>query len=328
MNASPTTTSMPRTLPAEHRERLTKPAGEVSIPLGTRFWIIRTGTLRKDDPAFGVNVSTVGGRHHAPPVPLGPHPAAGPVRSVRQWQYAVTAPMNGRRARSDRAWIAAHRERRDDPCRRHRRPRGGSQGHRPHDAAAEGQRPAGARQGGAGDRDRLEADPLPEESSATTTPTGARSCAACRTSRRASSVTAAELMISPALTVGAGTTLAQAARTMARTKVKRLPVVDHAGRLEGVVSRADLLKVFLRDDEQIAEEVRREVVAYLFPGPASAVRAEVQDGVGRTALRPGTGHVPGSRGRAARLSRRGGRGRGVRTRPARPLRGARNAVSP
>lgn len=141
-------------------------------------------------------------------------------------------------------------------------------------------------------------------------------------------MTAAELMISPALTVGAGTTLAQAARTMARTKVKRLPVVDHAGRLEGVVSRADLLKVFLRDDEQIAEEVRREVVAYLFPGPASAVRAEVQDGVGRTALRPGTGHVPGSRGRAARLSRRGGRGRGVRTRPARPLRGARNAVSP
>jgi CBS domain-containing protein len=68
---------------------------------------------------------------------------------------------------------------------------------------------------------------------------------------------------------------------MARAKVKRLPVVDHAGRLEGVVSRADLLKVFLRDDEEIAEEVRREVVAYLFPGPASTVRVEVRDGVVR-----------------------------------------------
>ncbi|MDV9172384.1 CBS domain-containing protein [Streptomyces sp. W16] len=84
-----------------------------------------------------------------------------------------------------------------------------------------------------------------------------------------------------ALPVGAGATLAQAARTMARAKVKRLPVVDHAGRLEGVVSRADLLKVFLRDDEEIAEEVRRKVVAHLFPGPASDVRVEVRDGVVR-----------------------------------------------
>ncbi len=98
---------------------------------------------------------------------------------------------------------------------------------------------------------------------------------------KAGSVTAGELMTSPALTVTADATLAQAARTMARAKVKRLPVVDAAGRLEGIVSRADLLKVFLRDDEEIAEEVRREVVAYLFPGPESAVRVEVGDGVVR-----------------------------------------------
>ena len=98
---------------------------------------------------------------------------------------------------------------------------------------------------------------------------------------KAGSVTAGELMTAPALTVSPGTTLAQAARTMAGARVKRLPVVDHAGRLEGVVSRADLLKVFLRDDDEIGEEVRREVVAYLFPGPASDVRVEVQDGVVR-----------------------------------------------
>jgi hypothetical protein len=42
--------------------------------------------------------------------------------------------------------------------------------------------------------------------------------------------------------------------------------------LEGIVSRADLLKVFLRDDEEFAEEFRREVVSYLFPTPASSVR--------------------------------------------------------
>ncbi|MFI6010134.1 CBS domain-containing protein [Streptomyces sp. NPDC051243] len=98
---------------------------------------------------------------------------------------------------------------------------------------------------------------------------------------KAGSVTAGELMTRPALTVAADTTLAQAARTMARARVKRLPVVDADGRLEGVVSRVDLLKVFLRDDEEIAEEVRREVVAYLFPVPGSAVRVEVLDGVVR-----------------------------------------------
>jgi CBS domain-containing protein len=92
-------------------------------------------------------------------------------------------------------------------------------------------------------------------------------------------VTAGELMTSPALTVHANATLAQAARTMAHEKVKRLPVVDDLGRLQGIVSRADLLKVFLREDEDIAEEVRREVVSYLFPTPASSARVAVRDGV-------------------------------------------------
>ena len=54
----PVTTSLPRALPAEHRERLLKVAREVSIPEGTRlfhegghadrFWIIRTGTVELD----------------------------------------------------------------------------------------------------------------------------------------------------------------------------------------------------------------------------------------------------------------------------------------
>lgn len=77
----------------------------------------------------------------------------------------------------------------------------------------------------------------------------------------AGAVTAEELMTSPALTVHANATLAQAARIMARVKVKRLPVVDDTGRLEGVVSRGDLLKVFPRDDEEVADEVRGEVVS-------------------------------------------------------------------
>ncbi|MFF3464174.1 CBS domain-containing protein [Streptomyces sp. NPDC002619] len=96
---------------------------------------------------------------------------------------------------------------------------------------------------------------------------------------KADGVTAGELMTSPALTVHANAPLAEAARIMARAKVKRLPVVDDIGLLEGIVNRGDLLKVFLRRDEEIADEVRREVVSYLFPGPASAVRVRVDDGV-------------------------------------------------
>lgn len=102
---------------------------------------------------------------------------------------------------------------------------------------------------------------------------------------KAGSLTAEELMTSPALTVRADATLAQAAREMARARVKRLPVVDTDGRLEGIVSRADLLKVFLRDDEDIAEQIRREVVSYLFFPPESSVLVEVRDGVATLAGR-------------------------------------------
>ncbi|MGA5359699.1 CBS domain-containing protein [Streptomyces purpurascens] len=96
---------------------------------------------------------------------------------------------------------------------------------------------------------------------------------------KAGAVTAEELMSSPAVTVHSGATLAQAARIMAQRGVKRLPVVNGLGVLDGIVSRADLLKVFLRADEELAEEIRREVVACLFPAPVEPIRVDVRDGV-------------------------------------------------
>lgn len=96
---------------------------------------------------------------------------------------------------------------------------------------------------------------------------------------KAGSACAARLMTAPAVTAEADDTLSRAARIMAKARVKRLPVVDSEGRLCGIVSRGDLLKVFLRDDEDIAEEVRREIVAYLFPGEPPAVRVKVEDGM-------------------------------------------------
>ncbi|MFI2368008.1 CBS domain-containing protein [Streptomyces sp. NPDC018833] len=94
---------------------------------------------------------------------------------------------------------------------------------------------------------------------------------------KAGAVYADELMSSPAVTVRADATISEAARIMARRHVKRLPVVDSHGLLEGVVSRSDLLKVFLRSDEDIAGEIRDSVIRDL---PATAaVRVEVEDGV-------------------------------------------------
>ncbi|WP_274563910.1 CBS domain-containing protein [Streptomyces spiramyceticus] len=91
--------------------------------------------------------------------------------------------------------------------------------------------------------------------------------------------TAEELMSSPAVTIHEDATLAQAARTMAVQHLKSLPVVDAAGRISGVVSRSDLLKVFLRPDEDLAAEIRREVVKRLFPEPGAEVHVRVDNGV-------------------------------------------------
>ncbi|MGW3176478.1 CBS domain-containing protein [Streptomyces sp. NPDC001153] len=96
---------------------------------------------------------------------------------------------------------------------------------------------------------------------------------------KAGAVCAEELMSTPAVTVHADAALAEAARIMALRHVKRLPVVNAEGVLEGVVSRGDLLKVFLRPDDDLADEIRRDVVDPLFPAPVEPVHVVVTDGV-------------------------------------------------
>jgi osmotically-inducible protein OsmY len=60
--------------------------------------------------------------------------------------------------------------------------------------------------------------------------------------------------------------------------VKRLPVVNMAGRLVGIVSRYDLLKVFVRSDADIRGDVRREYLQ--LPGvDAGQIVVEVDEGV-------------------------------------------------
>ncbi|WP_427924207.1 Crp/Fnr family transcriptional regulator [Streptomyces sp. cg40] len=107
MNASPTT-SMPRALPAEHRERLMKLAREVSIPLGTRlfeegaradrFWIIRTGTIALDMRVPGRRAAVIESLGHNELVGwswlFGPHSwhlGAEATTPVRAWEFDATA---------------------------------------------------------------------------------------------------------------------------------------------------------------------------------------------------------------------------------------------
>jgi CBS domain-containing protein len=78
---------------------------------------------------------------------------------------------------------------------------------------------------------------------------------------KAAGVTAADLMTSPAVTIGPDETVEHAAKLMYDRKIKRLPVIDHAGRLVGIISRTDILAVFDRTDAEIREEIMTQVIA-------------------------------------------------------------------
>jgi CBS domain-containing protein len=88
------------------------------------------------------------------------------------------------------------------------------------------------------------------------------------------------VMTTPAITIGPDATVVEAAKVMIDRNVKRLPVVDADRCLVGIVSRADLLWVFLRPDDEIAEEIRHEVLArVLLQEPTYTVA--VTDGIVR-----------------------------------------------
>jgi CBS domain-containing protein len=88
-----------------------------------------------------------------------------------------------------------------------------------------------------------------------------------------------ELMTKPALTVGPEQTVPTAARMLQRHGVTRLPVVDEHGTLIGIVSRRDLISLFVRTDREIATEVRQEVLDRAMQSDINAVSADVTDGV-------------------------------------------------
>lgn len=100
-----------------------------------------------------------------------------------------------------------------------------------------------------------------------------------RERRKAEGLFAADLMTTPVVVVRPEASLAAAARRMHEHHVKRLPVIDAAGTLVGIVSRADLLRVFVRRDSDLQREVREDVLQRHFAEDAAGITASVREGV-------------------------------------------------
>jgi hypothetical protein len=147
---------------------------------------------------------------------------------------------------------------------------------------------------------------------------------------------ARDLMSAPAITIVPRATLTTAAKLMDDEQVKRLPVTDELGRLVGIVSRGDLLRVYLRPDTAVESDVVEEVLRRTLWVEVGAVKVRVHDGVvtlsGRTHRAAGGEAHPGGAGRGGRGGpaglrlRRPAAGRDRLLRPVRPDLGAATAA--
>jgi CBS domain-containing protein len=91
--------------------------------------------------------------------------------------------------------------------------------------------------------------------------------------------TAGTAMTAPALTIAPERPVAEAAGVMVDEGVNRLPVVDSDGKLLGIVTRADLVRAFVRTDDELAEEIRDGVLLRALWIPPGDVDVAVDEGV-------------------------------------------------
>ncbi|MFF8839432.1 CBS domain-containing protein [Streptomyces sp. NPDC015130] len=95
---------------------------------------------------------------------------------------------------------------------------------------------------------------------------------------KAGGTRAEELMSAPAVCARPDWTVAEAARLMEVQRVKRLVVVDGDDHLVGIVSRRDLLGIFLRGDDDMRREIVEDVLGDTLRLEPSALAVDVHDG--------------------------------------------------
>jgi CBS-domain-containing membrane protein len=96
---------------------------------------------------------------------------------------------------------------------------------------------------------------------------------------KAAAVTAADLMTKPPVVVTPDEPVTSAARLMYHGRIKRLPVVGEKGQLIGIVSRADVLSVYRRPDEEIRQEIIKNVIMNEFFADPDRFVVAVKDGI-------------------------------------------------
>jgi CBS domain-containing protein len=125
-----------------------------------------------------------------------------------------------------------------------------------------------------------EADLLARVSKAhLTLPRGHRLSAHSEERRKLHAATASALMTSPAYVIAPHASIADAAWHAARNRVRRLPVVDDNGVLVGIVTRSDLLRGFLRPDEDIRDDITQNLIVGAFMLDPNSVEVSVEEGV-------------------------------------------------
>ena len=112
-----------------------------------------------------------------------------------------------------------------------------------------------------------------------------------RDAEKARGTTAGDLMTAVVVAVAPDDTVEHAAQLMYSRKVKRLPVIDADGHLVGIISRADVLAVFDRADEDIRKEIIDEVLLGEFLVDPKAFDVKVSSGIVTLTGMPETNEV-------------------------------------
>jgi CBS domain-containing protein len=108
--------------------------------------------------------------------------------------------------------------------------------------------------------------------------------------QKATGVTASDIMSRPPITIGPFDLVSHAAHVMYDHNVSCLPVVD-AGRLIGLITRAEVLGVFGRADADIRWEVLDKVITQEFLVEPAVISVTVRDGVVTLTGRPESAEV-------------------------------------